>query len=99
MATVSYVADRVAPSSDRKLDEIAAMAVLTARAIKLRLQPDLYNFDKQHYDSWTGAAWTLDLEDAAEARKFLEGLRCYMAAFGDGPEKQKQVLEMLGGLG
>jgi hypothetical protein len=97
MAHVTFLPDKQAPPTDGKLLEIAAQATLASRAIRLRLQPDLYNFDKQNYDSWVGAAWTLDLDDAEEGRKFLAGLASFMRGFGDA-EKQGKLLKALGEL-
>lgn len=95
MAKVSFQSDRVAPPTDAKIEEIGVIALATGRPIKLRIQPDLYNADKQRYDSWSGANWTLELDDVEEGKRFLDGLEAYMRAFGD-PKRQAETLRLLG---
>ncbi len=98
MAQVSFAPDKTTPPMDEPLEQAAAVALLAGKPIiKLRLQPDLYNFDKRHYSSWAGLTWMLDLESVEEGRRFREGLEWFLKAFGD-PEKQKKVLELLEGL-
>lgn len=94
MAKVSFLPEKVAPPIDGKLEEVGAQAVLASRPIRLRLQPDLYNLDRQSYDSWSGLTWTLELDDVEEGRRFREALGTFMAAFGD-PEKQGALLGVL----
>lgn len=97
MASVSFLPEKSAPPLDAKLEEAGAQALLASRPIRLRLQPNLYSLDKQAYEAWIGLAWTLDLDDIEEGRRFREALGTFMAAFGD-PEKQGKLLKALEGL-
>lgn len=97
MAKVSFAPEKAAPPLDAKLEEIGAQAVLAARPIRLRLQPDLYDSDRKGYQSWVGLTWTLDLDSIDEGRLFREALGKFMAAFGD-EGKQAKVVAMLEGL-
>lgn len=100
MAKVSFLPDRQAPPLDRKLEELAGVAALAGKPIRLRIQPDIYNYDRQGYDAWLGLTWTLEVDDADEGRVFRAALGRFMGLFGD-PVKQgelRKLLEELEGL-
>lgn len=97
MAKVSFLPEAAPPPIDQKLEEVAAQAALASREIRLRLQPDLYNYDRSRYDSWNGLTWTLELDGVEEGRQFREALMKFMAGFGD-PEKQARLIALLGEL-
>lgn len=97
MATVSFLPDKQPPPIDEKLTQIGKEAALADRAIRVRVQPDLYSPDRNNYESWRGLVWTLDLESVDEGKRFRQGLERFIQAFGD-PAKQEQVLALLEGL-
>ncbi len=99
MAKVSYLPDKVAPPVDTKLEEIHAVAVLAGKPIRLRIQPDLYHPERQGYESWAGLAWTLDLDDIEEGRRFREALGRFMAAFAADGATQAELIVQLERLG
>src|SRR5258708_20407331 len=96
MAKVSYLPDKVAPPVDTKLEEIHAVAVLAGKPIRLRIQPDLYHPERQGYESWAGLAWTLDLDDIEEGRRFREALGRFMAALWAGGATPPDLARPLG---
>lgn len=81
MASVSFLPEAERPPIDKALEDAAKAAGETDKLLRLRLQPDLYNFQKGAYGAWHGLSWTLDLDDVEEGRRLREGLQDFFRLF------------------
>lgn len=70
-----------------------------SKPIRVRLQPDLYDYTGSSYKTWQGLVWSVQLRDVAEGRRLREGLTDFFHAFGGSEKDQKAVLKVLKGLG
>lgn len=95
MATVVFTADQTPPPIDARLEETGAVAGVMGKPIRVRIQPDLYDYDGQKYQVWNQLTWTVDLADVAEGRKLREGLTMFFRLFGASPKSQVSLLELL----
>lgn len=95
MATVVFTADQTPPPIDARLEETGAVAGVLGKPIRVRIQPDLYDYDGQKYQVWNQLTWTVDLADVAEGRKLREGLTDFFALFGKSPSSQLRLLSEL----
>lgn len=98
MAKVTSQAEQQPPPLDQRLEELATIASLNSRALRVRIQPDIYNYETGNYAVWTGLSWTFDLTDVEEGRRLREGLAAFFELFGKSPESQGRVLDMLRGM-
>lgn len=95
MAIVVFTADQTPPPIDARLEETGAVAGVMGKPIRVRIQPDLYDYEGQKYQVWNQLTWTVDLADVAEGRKLREGLTMFFKQFGRSPEAQAILLASL----
>lgn len=93
MAIVVLTHEIERPPIDGPLEQAALAAQKASKALRLRVQPDLYDPDKNRYTSWTGLTWMVDLEDVAEGRKLREALTLFFRLFGEDADKLRRVLQ------
>lgn len=87
---VTFSPNREPRPIDATLEELGGAAILAGRSVRVRVQPDLYNYEKGSFSSWATLAWTLDLEDIEEGRRFREALTAFFKAFGECETAEKQ---------
>ncbi len=95
MAQVTFLPSVERPPLDQSLLENAQTAERAGRAIRIRVQPDLYNHDKQGYTSWQGLTWTIEMDSVEEGKRLREGLTHFFGAFAG---RQEELLKVLRGL-
>ena len=93
MALVDFSPEREKPALDLALEQAGAIA--QTKPIRFRVQPDLYDYDRQRYQPWVGLIWTVDLENVEEGRRLREGLTRFFRLFGRTVEMQAEVLRTL----
>ena len=93
MASVDFSPEREKPALDLALEQAGTIA--QTKPIRFRVQPDLYDYDRQRYQPWAGLIWTVDLEDVEEGRRLREGLTRFFRLFGRTAEMQAEVLRVL----
>ena len=92
MAKVISTQD-IRPPIDESLEKIGAGAAASNRPIRVRVAPDLYDYDKQGYNSWHGLSWSVEVMDVEEGRRLRKGLGDFLKAFGHSPKSQAAVLK------
>lgn len=95
MAIVSFSPEAERPPLDQSLEQVAEAATGRGKALRFRVQPELYDYEKQRYNAWQGLIWSVDLEDVEEGRLLREGLTSFFRLFGRSPESQAQLLKEL----
>lgn len=95
MGKVTFSPERQPPPIDQRLQQAAGQAVLMDRPIRLRLQPDLWDYDKGNYSAWSGLSWVLELDDVEEGRRARQALQALWAVFGHSAEVQAQLITLL----
>jgi len=68
-------------SLDHSLERAAAAAMTVGKPLKIRIQPDVYDYDNQRYTSWSQVIWTMDVQDVEEGRRLRRLLQTVLAAF------------------
>ena len=66
---------------DTALERAAAVAMTVGKPLKIRIQPDVYDYDSQKYLTWTNLVWTVDVEDVEEGRRLRELVEAALEAF------------------
>lgn len=94
MATVTFTA--APPPIDTVLDQLALDAAAAQKPIRIRLQPDVYEYSTRLFKTWTGLVWFVECEDVEEGRRLREGLADFFKAFGT--KRQEKLLKVLQGL-
>ena len=94
MAEVTFTQDGVQPV-DRRLIEISDHSAQLERPLRIRLQPDLYDYKNTAWTSWSGLVWTLETRDIEEARRLREGLADFFRVFGADEKRQRGLLNEL----
>ena len=92
MAHVSFAPDE-RPTVDAALDLIGEGAAPLQKPIKVRIQPDLYDWGRTRYTAWH--SWAVECQDVAEGRRLREGLTSFFAAFGGSEKQQRRLLQDL----
>jgi len=92
MAKVSSTQDE-RPPVDETLEHIGTIAAGVGRPIRIRLAPDLYDYEKQGYNSWHTLSWSVEVQDVEEGRRLRKGLNDFLHAFGATPKSQAAVLK------
>lgn len=77
---------------DQRLEELGAVASISGKPLRVRVQPDIYNSENGNYSVWAGLSWTVDLDGVEEGRKLREGLTDFFQLFGTSPQSQEAVL-------
>jgi hypothetical protein len=95
MATLNFSQDDRLHAVDGTLEEIGDGASALGKHLKCRVQPWLYDWRVRNYTSWSGLAWTLELEDVAEGRRLRQALTYVFAAFAGDAKRQKKLLQEL----
>ncbi len=98
MADVSFTHDDARPSMDRPRELVGDGAANLSKPIRVRLQPDLYDYDNSSYTTWSGLVWSVQLRDVEEGRRLREGLTDFFRVFGGSEKAQRGVLKVLKGL-
>lgn len=97
MATVTFTQDRTPPPVDERLEHYGAQALLLDKPIKLRFQPDFYDYARGSYTGWTGVSWGVDLEGVEEGRRMREALAALFKVLAQGEASQVKVIMALEG--
>ena len=95
MAHMTFAHD-LKPSMDAPLEAIAEAATVLNKPIKVRVQPDLYDWGAVRYGTWLGLAWTMECQDVEEGRRLREGLTMFFRLFGGEAKVQERLLRELG---
>lgn len=95
MASVSSAATDEKPPIDKRLEALGAIAAAAGKPIRVRIQPDIYDYQNQANQTWLGLIWMIELEDVEEGRKLREGLTWFFQKFGQSAESQKKLLAWL----
>ncbi len=88
MAQVNWSQDEK-PPIDAVLETLAE--AYPDRALKIRVQPTIYDYETRTYKTWTELSWVLEMDDVDEARRMREGLQDFFVGFGTA-EKQAGLL-------
>jgi len=99
MADVTFTHDDQRPSMDLSLEQVGDGAANLQKPIRVRLQPDLYDYTGSSYKTWSGLVWSVQLRDVEEGRRLREGLTDFFRAFGGSEKDQKALLKALKALG
>lgn len=78
MPRVTYASD----VDDSILQDLADAAT---SAIRIRVQPQVYDFAKGQYASWSGVSWTIVCANEQEAKQLREGLKAFFRAWESSP--------------
>lgn len=95
MATVNFVPEETRPPIDARLEELGAAAGALGKPIRIRLQPDIYDYESQRNQKWYGLIWSVELQDVEEGRRLREGMTEFFRRFGESPESQAKLLKWL----
>lgn len=95
MAKVNSTMDPQPRPVDQRLEELGAVASISGKPLRVRVQPDIYNSENGNYAVWAGLSWTLDLDSVEEGRKLREALTDFFILFGLNPDAQAGLLETL----
>lgn len=91
MANVSFAPEDKRPSLDGAIESASE----SGKAIRVRCQPDVYDYEKGNYQTWTGLSWIVECQDVEEGRRLREGLTDFFKAFGGQAAMQERVLNEL----
>jgi hypothetical protein len=97
MAHVNFTFD-TPPTLDGPLERCGDSASAVEKPIRLRIQPDLYDWSRRNYHSWSGLTWMVEVQDVEEGRRFRQGLQDFLQAFGGTEWQQGELLDLLSGL-
>lgn len=95
MAIVHFVPEETRPPLDARLEELGAAAGALGKPIRIRLQPDIYDYESQRNQKWYGLIWTVELQDIEEGRRLREGLTEFFKKFGESEASQRGLLKWL----
>lgn len=98
MATTSFTPDAPKPALDEPLERVGNAASTLEKHIRLRLQPDLYNWETRKYQAWHGLTWYIDVGDVAEGRRLRGALADFFMVFGGSARQQEKLCRELGKL-
>lgn len=95
MAVVNFAPEQERPPLDYALEIVAQQCAERGKAIRFRVQPDLYSYEQQTYVAWTGLTWIVEIADVEEGRRMREGLQWLFRLFGTDEAGQVKVLATL----
>jgi hypothetical protein len=95
MAHTAFTHDEK-PSMDAPLEVVGNGASALEKPIRIRLQPDLYNWETRTYEAWYGLTWKVEVQDVAEGRRLRQALADLFTAFGGNERQQTKVCRELG---
>ncbi len=82
MAKVTFTPEKAPPPLDQTLDQMGAAALALGKTIRVRIQPDIYDYGKRQYNAWSFVTWVVDLENLEQGRALREGLQGFLRVFG-----------------
>jgi hypothetical protein len=97
MANVSFSMD-TPPTLDGPLERCGDSASGLDKPIKLRIQPDLYDWSRRNYHSWSGLTWMVEVQDVEEGRRLRQGLTDFLRCFGGAEWQQTELLGLVAAL-
>ena len=95
MATVNFAPEQERPPLDRALEEAADRSLIREKPVRIRVQPDLYDYEQRAYQAWNGLSWILEITDVEEGRRLREGLQHFFKLFGQSEAAQGELLASL----
>jgi hypothetical protein len=95
MASVDFAPEKERPALDQALEANAAACAQLQKPVRVRLQPDLYEYERKIYSSWLGLTWIVELSDIDEGRRLRQGLQDFFRLFGQSADSQDEMLREL----
>jgi hypothetical protein len=95
MASVDFAPEKERPALDQALEAAAVACTQNQKPIRIRLQPDLYEYERRIYAAWLGLTWIVEVGDLEEGRRLRQGLQDFFRLFGQSADSQDEMLREL----
>ncbi len=83
------------PPIDAPIEQVGNYAATLEKPIRLRVQPDLYNWKAHTYQAWYGLTWYINVADVTEGRKLRKALTDFFVVFGGSEKQQAKLIQAL----